>query len=86
MNRSWHMHFICVVGFTYETSYSHNISTLQSEHYLLHGARPVETPLLVMCEPLCFESIHHQIACFKVTAKSSNVSTRTADPRRVKTA
>jgi hypothetical protein len=28
----------------------------------------------------------HQITCFKVTAKSYNVATRTAEPRRVKTA
>jgi hypothetical protein len=28
----------------------------------------------------------HQIACFKITAKSYNVATRTAEPRRVKAA
>jgi hypothetical protein len=31
-------------------------------------------------------SSRHQIACFKVTAKSYNVATRAAEPRRVKTA
>jgi hypothetical protein len=30
-------------------------------------------------------SSHHQIACFKVTEKSFNVATRTAEPRRVMT-
>jgi hypothetical protein len=35
---------------------------------------------------LSHHSSHHQIVCFKITAKSYNVSTRTADPRRVKTA
>jgi ribosomal protein L23 len=31
-------------------------------------------------------SSRHQIACFKVKSKSCNVATRTAEPRRVKTA
>jgi hypothetical protein len=33
---------------------------------------------------LCY-NCRHQIACFRVTAKSYNVSTRTVEPRRVKT-
>jgi hypothetical protein len=32
-----------------------------------------------------YYSNRHQIACFKVTAKSYNVATRTAESRRVKT-
>jgi hypothetical protein len=35
---------------------------------------------------LLYYSTRHQIACFKVTVKSYNVATRTAEPRRVKTA
>jgi hypothetical protein len=38
---------------------------------------------------LCLRNFHtsrHQIACFRVTAKSYNVATRTMERRRVKTA
>jgi hypothetical protein len=37
----------------------------------------------VVCS--CYNN-RHQIACFKVTSKSYTVATRTAEPRRVKTA
>jgi hypothetical protein len=42
------------------------------------------SPARQFCHYVTLYSSSHQIACFKVTAKSYNVATRTAEPRRVK--
>jgi hypothetical protein len=39
----------------------------------------------IFCYWLEIYRSRHQLACFKVTVKSYNVATRTAEPRRVKT-
>jgi hypothetical protein len=62
--------------------WQHAASWLQMDHR--HCA--VDQFCFTACTSRNNYSTRHQIAYFKVTAKSYNVATRTAEPRRLKTA
>jgi hypothetical protein len=65
-------------------NYPCNIFKKQPKPCLIVGEASVASGLLTSTP--CAISSRHQIERFKVTAKSYNVATRTAKPRRVKTA
>jgi hypothetical protein len=61
-----------------EHSRENYLKIIHDELHKLHSS-------LILLGRINCKSSHHQIACFKVTAKSHNFATQTAEPRRVKT-